>query len=156
MAKTMTHKALSDTKVRGAFNRAIRQEDLRERIAQSNVLTMIERIENVLLDETVELDAIQVARKGKALDSCHKRLAKILPDLKSVEISRNAGGSFDLSNIPDDLRQSLRQSVLDAIGIRERVIDSVAVSVSSSPTGANAQGAGIGGRGETSDGGGRK
>ena len=131
MSKSLKGQPIARQSQRAMINRIYRQEDLRERISQSNVITMIENIERDLLDDSIEMDAITVARKGKALDSCHKKLAKILPDLKSVEVSRTQSGSFDLATIPEDLRQQLRQSVLDAIGIRERVIDSVAVSVAS-------------------------
>jgi hypothetical protein len=122
MARTEMVMLKKATELRGNYNRALRQEDLRERIAASNVLTMIDKCEARLLDLANPLEAIEVARIAKALDSCHKRLAKILPDLKSVEISRISDDSVTIDQIPEDKRDALRQQLLDSLGASRQSI----------------------------------
>jgi hypothetical protein len=109
---------LADQSNRAMYNRAVRQEDLRERITNSQVLSTIERIEKELLDDTRPMEAIDVARRAKALDSCHRRLDKILPSLKSVEITKTSDDNLALTYLSDDAREQLRQAILDSIGAR--------------------------------------
>lgn len=100
------------------YNKAVRQEDLRERITNSQVLSTIERIEKELLDDSKPMEAIDVARRAKALDSCHKRLDKILPSLKAVEITRQSDDNLAMAYLSDEAREQLRQAILDSIGAR--------------------------------------
>lgn len=86
---------------------AERREDLRARIGASNLLTSIEKVEDEVVaisqgPKIAEGDDPEVATKTwmavspikiqaakVILDSKYKRLAKVLPDLKAVELSQD-------------------------------------------------------------------
>ena len=122
MAKTLKSQQVSQASSRAAINRIYRQDDLRERIAASNVLTQILKAESLLMDDTIELDSLQIARKAKALDSMHKRLAKILPDLKATEVIHRSDNPIDLGTLNPEAIAQMRQAVAQSLGLTERIV----------------------------------
>ena len=87
---------MTDTRTRAQQNRAIRQEELRDKLAAGGHLQhAIDSIEK--LNDAV--DDFQV-RKHKAVFDAHcKLLSKYLPDLKATEITGDAGGPLDIGEI---------------------------------------------------------
>jgi len=75
-----------DTATSAAKNRRIRQEALREQLAEQCRLQHIIDGINKLEDEAVELDAVMANRIKSGIDSRMKLMNKYLPDLKSVDI----------------------------------------------------------------------
>ncbi len=102
---------MASTKMKSRDERAAeRREDLRARIGASNLLTDIEKVEDdvkaiadgPVIAESYDADQKEVATKTwlatspikiqaakVLLDSKYKRLAKVLPDLKAVELSQD-------------------------------------------------------------------
>lgn len=68
-------------------NRHMRQEAIREQLANGGHLQHVVDIANKLSDETVELDSLMIQRLKAASDIKCKLLAKYIPDLKSTEIT---------------------------------------------------------------------
>ncbi|MFV2055138.1 MAG: hypothetical protein ACC707_01670 [Thiohalomonadales bacterium] len=83
---------------RAQQNKAIRKEALRDQLSSQGHVQHVNDIANKLLGLEDELDQVQVQRLKAAADIKLKLISKYLPDLKSVEKTKET----DLSNIPDD------------------------------------------------------
>jgi hypothetical protein len=82
--------AVRDTSDRAAKNRAIRHEALREQIQADQLIRQtLARIAK--LDDGRQ-DANQVTAIRAANDASLRLLAKVLPDVKSVEVTGEGGG----------------------------------------------------------------
>ena len=100
--------------------RAVRAEDLRERISGGNLITRLEKIQGDLLAvHTVELDAVQVQRLGKAAEISLRLLGKILPDLKSVEVTKRTEDVITIEQVGEDQRAAINAAISQALGIVE-------------------------------------
>ena len=98
--------------------RAVRAEDLRERISGGNLITRLEKIQGDLLAvHTVELDAVQVQRLGKAAEISLRLLGKILPDLKSVEVTKRTEEVITIDQVSHDQRAAINAAISQALGI---------------------------------------
>ena len=75
-----------DSRTRAMRNRQIRQDALREQLAEQcrvqHILDSVQKLE----DLSEEMDQITVQRLRAACDTRLKLLAKYLPDLKSIEV----------------------------------------------------------------------
>ena len=89
--------------------------DMRERITASNLLGAIDKVENKLLDLANEMTAIEVARLSKVLDSQYKRLAKVLPDLKSIELVKRSEDIITIDSMNADAVARLRSVISDTL-----------------------------------------
>ena len=80
-------------------NRAIRQEALREQLAEQcrlqHILDNIQKLED--LDS--ELDSNEVNRIKSSTEQRIKLMGKYLPDLKSTEITGEDGGPLVIDNV---------------------------------------------------------
>ena len=82
-----------------AKNRAVRQEALRDQLsAQGHVQHVIDLAEK-LSTLTDQLDPTEVVRIKAAADIKLKLISKYLPDLKSTELTGEAGGPIQLDSI---------------------------------------------------------
>lgn len=88
---------MPDTRTTAQKNRSIRQEALREQLANQGHLQYISENIAKLEDADTELDATQVQRLKYATEARIKLLGKYLPDLKSTELTGEGGD--DLPNI---------------------------------------------------------
>jgi hypothetical protein len=75
-------------------NRKIRQDALREQLAQQCHEQHVIEIINELSDSDLEFDSIEVQRMKSAADLSIKMMAKFMPDLKSTEITGADGGDL--------------------------------------------------------------
>lgn len=82
---------------RAQLNRKVRQEALREQLANyglvQQVLDAVQKLDN--LDE--ELDGVQVNRIKAGIDSRLKLIDKYLPALKAMELSGEGGEPVELN-----------------------------------------------------------
>jgi hypothetical protein len=115
MAKTLTVKALQSATKRSLVNRIDRVEDMRERITASNLLTAIDRVEAKLLDLSTEMSAVEVARLSKVLDSQYKRLMKVLPDLKSIELVKRSEDILTLQSMDSEAVNRIRSAISESL-----------------------------------------
>lgn len=78
--------------------REARAEDLRAKIADGNLVTDILKTEEEVRAEAraEEPNNTRISAFRLLLDSKYRRLAKILPDLKAVEVSGPDGGAIDV------------------------------------------------------------
>lgn len=86
-------------KTRAQQNRAIRQESLRELLAeQCRVQHIIENIIKIEeLDGSVEQDSFTLNKLKIANEQRMKLLNKYLPDLKNVELANDGGGTLTIN-----------------------------------------------------------
>jgi hypothetical protein len=100
--------------------RAVREEDIRQRISGGNLITRLEKIQSDLVSiHSVELDAIQVQRLGKAAEISLRLLGKILPDLKSVEVTKRTEEVITIDQVSESERHSINAAISRALGIAE-------------------------------------
>ena len=78
-------------------NKAVRQEALREQLANGGHLQHIIDISKQLSDLDAELEATNITRLKYAADIKLKLLNKYLPDLKAVEIQAEVDGNITIS-----------------------------------------------------------
>jgi hypothetical protein len=81
-------------KTRAQLNRALRQEEMRNKIEASGYESHVADVVKKLLDPEQEFDSIEVQRMKSAADLSIKMMAKFMPDLKSTEISGPNGGDL--------------------------------------------------------------
>lgn len=74
-------------KTRAQLNRAVRQEALREQLANKGLVQHVLEIAEKLSDPTVEVPKDMVDRYRLAIDAKKYLISKYLPDMKSMEIS---------------------------------------------------------------------
>ena len=72
---------------RAQTNRKIRQDSLREQLANQKHLEKVLDSINKLEELDTQLDSVEVNRIKGAIDSRIKLVSKYLPDLKSIELS---------------------------------------------------------------------
>ena len=102
---------------RRAINLALRQEAMRQKLADCGLLGRIERIQQELLRLDDELTPTQVARLAKASDNCFRLLNKILPDLKSHEVVRRTEEVLTIEQVASDQRDAINQALDKALGL---------------------------------------
>jgi hypothetical protein len=81
-------------KTRAQLNRALRQEEMRNKIEASGYESHVADVVKKLLDPEQEFDSIEVQRMKSAADLSIKMMAKFMPDLKSTEITGADGGDL--------------------------------------------------------------
>jgi hypothetical protein len=81
-------------KTRAQLNRALRQEEMRNKIEASGYESHVADVVKKLLDPEQEYDSIEVQRMKSAADLSIKMMAKFMPDLKSTEITGADGGDL--------------------------------------------------------------
>ena len=74
---------------RAQANKAIRQEALREQLANQGHLQHVSEIAKKLIDLDEDIDSLQVTRLKSAADIKLKLINKYLPDLRSMELTGN-------------------------------------------------------------------
>lgn len=79
-------------KTRAQQNKAIRQEALREQLANQGHVQHIIEICGELNELDNEFDALQVQRKKIVMDTKLKLINKYLPDLRTTEINAEVSG----------------------------------------------------------------
>lgn len=80
-------------------NRKIRQEALREQLAeQCRIQHIIENVKKIE-DLDNDMDAVEVQRLKAANETRLKLLNKYLPDLKSTELTGADGGPIETDNV---------------------------------------------------------
>ena len=72
---------------RAQTNRKIRQDSLREQLANQKHLEKVLDSINKLEELDTQLDSVEVSRIKGAIESRIKLVSKYLPDLKSIELS---------------------------------------------------------------------
>lgn len=77
---------------RAEANRAIRQEALREQLANKGLVQQVIEVADKLAKLDEEMDAIKVARLRAANDARLALIKKYLPDLKQTELVGEGGG----------------------------------------------------------------
>lgn len=80
-------------------NRRIRQEALREQLANGGHVQHIVDIAAKLSDETIDLDSAMVQRLKAAADIKCKLISKYLPDLKAIEVTGEDGEAIQMVNV---------------------------------------------------------
>lgn len=117
---TQDQRIASQITARANILRATREEDIRQRISGSNILTRLEKIQADLVSiHSVELDAVQVQRLGKAAEISLRLLGKILPDLKSVEVTKRTEEVITIDQVSEAERHSINAAISRALGIVE-------------------------------------
>ena len=87
---------MTDRRTVAQRNRATRQEGLREFLSKQKLIEKVIDIADNLTDPDLELDSIEVQRMKAAAELNLKLAAKVLPDLKSTEITGADGGELVL------------------------------------------------------------
>lgn len=77
-------------------NRAIRQEALREQLAQQGHVQHVIDICTELNELANPLEALEIQRKKIVMDTKLKLINKYLPDLKNVEVANDGGGELTI------------------------------------------------------------
>lgn len=85
---------MKDSRTVAQRNRAIRQDALREQLAEQCRLQHILENINKLEDLTIDLENDQVGRIKAANDQRIKLLGKYLPDLKATEVTAEISGDM--------------------------------------------------------------
>ena len=81
-------------KTKAQLNRQLRQEGLRDFLSKQKLIEKVIDIAQNLTDPDKEYDALDVQRMRTAAELNLKLAAKVLPDLKSTEISGPDGGDL--------------------------------------------------------------
>jgi len=84
----------SVAKTKAQLNRQLRQEGLRDFLSKQKLIEKVIDIAQNLTDPDKEYDALDVQRMRTAAELNLKLAAKVLPDLKSTEISGPDGGDL--------------------------------------------------------------
>lgn len=113
---------------RAKRNREMRMDALREELKAREYLTQIANIAQILNDTWEEIGLSQVAALRLHAELNFKRLAKILPDLKAIDIT----GLIQTEDVTDRLTDLERTNQIAGIfnAARERAVDGV---IESSP-----------------------
>ena len=81
-------------KTKAQLNRQMRQEGLRDFLAQQKLIEKVIDISNKLIDPEEEYDALDIQRMRTAAELNLKLTSKFLPDLKSTELTGPDGGDL--------------------------------------------------------------
>ena len=84
----------SVAKTKAQLNRQLRHEGLRDFLSKQKLIAKVIDIAQDLTDPDKEYDALDVQRMRTAAELNLKLAAKVLPDLKSTEISGPDGGDL--------------------------------------------------------------
>jgi len=87
---------MADRRTVAQRNRATRQEGLREFLSKQKLIEKVIEISDNLTDPHKEFDSLEIQRMKAAADLNLKLAAKVLPDLKSTEITGADGGDLVL------------------------------------------------------------
>lgn len=117
---TQDNKVAAQITARANILRATREEDIRGRISGGNLITRLEKIQSDLVSiHSVELDAVQVQRLGKAAEISLRLLGKILPDLKSVEVTKRTEEVITIDQVSHAEREKINDAISRALGIAD-------------------------------------
>ena len=81
-------------KTKAQLNRQMRQEGLRDFLAQQKLIEKVIEISNKLIEPDKEYDALEIQRMRTAAELNLKLTSKFLPDLKSTELTGADGGEL--------------------------------------------------------------
>ena len=81
-------------KTKAQLNRQMRQEGLRDFLAQQKLIEKVIEISNKLIEPEEEYDALDIQRMRTAAELNLKLTSKFLPDLKSTELTGPDGGDL--------------------------------------------------------------
>jgi hypothetical protein len=84
----------SVAKTKAQLNRQMRQEGLRDFLAQQKLIEKVIEISNKLIEPEEEYDALDIQRMRTAAELNLKLTSKFLPDLKSTELTGPEGGDL--------------------------------------------------------------
>ena len=84
----------SVAKTKAQLNRQMRQEGLRDFLAQQKLIEKVIEISNKLIEPEEEYDALDIQRMRTAAELNLKLASKFLPDLKSTELTGPEGGDL--------------------------------------------------------------
>ena len=82
---------------RAQTNRGIRQEALREQLANKGLVQHVLDITDKLSELEGELEQSDITRLKYAADLQLKLISKYLPDLKAMEITGDGGNAIDMT-----------------------------------------------------------
>lgn len=88
-----------DTATAKNKNRRIRQEALREQLANQGHLQHVTEILDRLQDEAQEIEPAMVNRYKTVVDAKIKLMSKYIPDLKSTELTGEGGDPIEMDMI---------------------------------------------------------
>lgn len=81
-------------KTKTQLNRQMRQEGLRDFLSSQKLIEKVIDISEKLMEPDVEYDALDIQRMRTAAELNLKLAAKVLPDLKSTELTGPDGGDL--------------------------------------------------------------
>jgi len=81
-------------KTKAQLNRQMRQEGLRDFLSKQKLIEKVIDISEKLMEPDVEYDALDIQRMRTAAELNLKLAAKVLPDLKSTELTGPDGGDL--------------------------------------------------------------
>ena len=81
-------------KTKTQLNRQMRQEGLRDFLSRQKLIEKVIDISEKLMEPDVEYDALDIQRMRTAAELNLKLAAKVLPDLKSTELTGPDGGDL--------------------------------------------------------------
>ena len=81
-------------KTKTQLNRQMRQEGLRDFLSKQKLIEKVIDISEKLMEPDVEYDALDIQRMRTAAELNLKLAAKVLPDLKSQELTGPDGGDL--------------------------------------------------------------
>ena len=84
----------SVAKTKTQLNRQMRQEGLRDFLSSQKLIEKVMDISEKLMEPDVEYDALDIQRMRTAAELNLKLAAKVLPDLKSTELTGPEGGDL--------------------------------------------------------------
>ena len=84
----------SVAKTKAQLNRQMRQEGLRDFLSKQKLIEKVIDISEKLMEPDVEYDALDIQRMRTAAELNLKLAAKVLPDLKSTELTGPDGGDL--------------------------------------------------------------
>ena len=84
----------SVAKTKTQLNRQMRQEGLRDFLSSQKLIEKVIDISEKLMEPDVEYDALDIQRMRTAAELNLKLAAKVLPDLKSTELTGPDGGDL--------------------------------------------------------------
>ena len=93
---------------RAQENKRIRQEALREQLANKGLVQHVLEISRKLQTLDDELDSLQIQRLKASADIQNKLIDKYLPSLKATEVSGQVAHEHTLSHTDDTLQETAR------------------------------------------------
>ena len=95
------------------------QDAMRERLIGQNHISRLEVIQQQLQAgaQSDALTATQIQALGKSADISLRLLAKVLPDLKSMEVTRKAGELLTIDQVPERQRHAIAAAIEEALGM---------------------------------------